>query len=362
MKSLPKMSYPLVAGLLGLALLAHAGCKREDKIEHYRVAKEEASARPKETAASQEPGRMLAALVPRGTQAWSFKVSGPVEAVGEKADAFRSFIKSITFNTPDGPPKWTLPEGWREQPGSQMRYATIQMGAGEKPLELSVMSVSWTDDNTAATLANVNRWRGQMSLKPITAQDLDKETSRVDLKDGVATIVDLEGTLSAGGGMGRPPFASGPVTPPVERPAAPSSKSGLTYTTPEGWKPGKATSMSRAAFEVVDGDERVAITVTDLHESAGALLPNINRWRQQLQLGLTTQEELDKAIQPIDVGGVKGQFIEILGPDGAKRQALLGAIVVEGGKAWFFKLMGDAPLAEREKSHFQSFVQSAKFN
>ena len=42
-------------------------------------------------------------------------------------------------------------------------------------------------------------------------------------------------------------------------------------------------------------------------------------------------------------------------------QTILGAILVRQGTAWFIKLQGDPELADRERAHFESFVQSLVF-
>ncbi len=148
-------------------------------------------------------------------------------------------------------------------------------------------------------------------------------------------------------------------------PAAPPARvgPGLAYDTPEGWTSGKAGGMRKAAFVVQDGERKVDITAIDLAASAGTLLPNVNRWREQIQLGEITQTELDEAASPISVAGVAGQYVELVGPEDADpRQAILGVVAIRGGQAWFFKLWGDADLALREKERFQAFVESIKFS
>ena len=136
----------------------------------------------------------------------------------------------------------------------------------------------------------------------------------------------------------------------------------LAYKTPQGWKQGQVGGMRKAAFRVDDGDRKVEITVIDLAASAGELLPNVNRWRQQIHLGEITQEELAKAIRPIQVAGGEGHYIELVGPEDAKsRQAILGVVAIREGQAWFVKLWGDSELALREKPRFEEFVSSLKF-
>jgi hypothetical protein len=136
----------------------------------------------------------------------------------------------------------------------------------------------------------------------------------------------------------------------------------LTSDTPQGWRPGTGGGMRRAAFVVQDGARKVEISAVDLPARAGALLPNVNRWREQIQLGPMTQDELDKALRPITVAGVEAQFVELVGPEKADaRQAILGVVAIRGEKAWFFKMWGDADLALREKGRFEEFVRSVRF-
>jgi hypothetical protein len=91
-----------------------------------------------------------------------------------------------------------LPEGWEQRPGSSPRFATLVIPGekDDKPLEVSVITLPWKSmDEAGQVLANVNRWRGQISLEPLAADDLDDNVQRVKLADGEAILVDLHGTL-----------------------------------------------------------------------------------------------------------------------------------------------------------------------
>ena len=157
---------------------------------------------------SAEPDRMLAAIVPHGNTAWFFKLSGPSGAVGKQTETFDALVKSVTFpESAGGKPQWKLPTGWEQKPGSQMRFATLVLPAESaadsgskspsKPLEVSVTSLPWSSQGEAdQLLANVNRWRGQMQLKPLTPTELSTETRSIALSNDAkltATLVDLTG-------------------------------------------------------------------------------------------------------------------------------------------------------------------------
>jgi len=71
-----------VATLFAVLLV---GCGRGPEITQYEVPKEPT------------PDRMLAALVPHGSEAWSFKLAGPAEAVGKYTEKFDALVQTVTF-------------------------------------------------------------------------------------------------------------------------------------------------------------------------------------------------------------------------------------------------------------------------
>jgi len=373
--------------LLALIGLALAGCGKPEEIEHYQVDKPEVIAKlfpQTDVPKAERPrasDRMLAAIVPHGDQLWFFKLAGPGEAVGGQEPAFDQFIAGLEFG--DGaspPPQWKLPAGWHQQPGSDMRFATISIDSAGKPLELSVTKLSRpADKDDDAILANVNRWRGQMGLKPIAADQLADETTRVKLAAGQAVVVKLVGKLRAGGMMGAP-FAGGlppdhPQLPadhpavgpgdsalPGDQPPVEPAEADLKFDTPAGWQPGKLNVMRKVAFIVEDGPQKVEITVTVLPPFAGDLLANVNRWRGQVHLDDVTAAELPTVAKPISVGGVAASYVQLTAPAEPKpQQTILGVMVPRGDQVWFIKLQGDAPMAERERERFEAFVKSIRF-
>ncbi len=346
----------------GLCVLVQLGCGRRYEIQTYTVPK---------------PDRMLGAVIRHGDRAWFFKVTGPNADLAEQEPKFRQLIRSVRFvdeqdlsvvEKKEPKPEWDLPEGWRQLPddapqnrGTVRRYATLEIPLKVKPLEVSVTPLALPDAEwDEALLQNINRWRGQLSLSSIEADELKNTTEQIKLADATATLVNLVGTQMPDG---LPRAAAAPA----ER--GPPSLD-LTYDTPEGWEPGELvisrggiTIRRQAAFNVLDDDQEVEVTVTALPTVRGDLLANVNRWR--VQIGLReplSSEQLESILEDIEVAGVSGKYVELIGRANAQpQQAILGAIVENDGLVWFFKLQGDLELAQREKEQFLSFVESVKF-
>ena len=337
------------------------GCGSKEQIHRYTVEKQEKleklhNVKPQARLPAKPevggPAQTLAAMIPLEERGWFFKITGSPELVGPHAADFNKFVASIRFSSPTGNPTWKLPAGWTESPGSSMRFATIQLGNDEKPLDMSVIMLPRNEeDESAYVLANLNRWRNQLQLPPIEAKQLTDETKRVDLDGAHAIVVDLKGE-SAGDGMGAAPFAGGMNRRPpmADAPAAAPQPASLKYQAPAEWKTQPAGGMRKAAFSVEEGDHKAEMTVIDLAAGAGALLPNVNRWRDQMQLSPTTQADLDREVKKISVDSVEGQYVELSSPKDVKPpKSMLGVVAIHGDKAWFFKFTGDSTLVKREK-------------
>lgn len=340
------------------------GCNEPERIRTYSVARTESAGKPLVTS------RMLAAIIPHGDEAWFFKLTGPDAATNSQREAFEKLIQTVKFPAgAEGDPQWTLPEGWTQQPGSAMRFATLEVSADGETLECSVSKLPLNGQPLEDyLLANINRWRGQLQLPPIEVADLPKEAKTVKLTDGelAATLINIVGS-SAGspmGGMGSAPFAGGGKSRPVSPPSSDSTSPKLSFKAPPNWTPGELESSRGgfsvrrdAVFEVKDGDHRIEITITKLPAAAGATLPNVNRWRGQIGLDALSPEQFEKENKQIEVAGTPADYVQLSGSE----QSILGVIAERDGMAWFIKLQGDKELAAAEQQHFEDFVRSIRF-
>lgn len=83
---------------------------------------------------------------------------------------------------------WVLPVGWTQREASGMRYATLVPAAGPE------VSVTRLGGGGGGMLANVNRWRGQVFLPPLTEAELAASLKEVSLGgEDKASVVDIVG-------------------------------------------------------------------------------------------------------------------------------------------------------------------------
>jgi hypothetical protein len=186
--------------------------------------------------------RILAVIFHRDDTAWFFKVTGDPGLVEKQKPAFVSFLSTVQFGAPAAPPAtdmsqlppmhppvdgmntgvpvvtdgtaakpaWTVPAGWNETAPSQFLVAKfIITGADGAQAAVNVSSLA---DDGGGLLANVNRWRGQLGLAPLSDEgELAHVFSSVDLPGGGRlTLVDFTGTDSK---TGKPARLAGCVVP-----------------------------------------------------------------------------------------------------------------------------------------------------
>jgi hypothetical protein len=85
---------------------------------------------------------------------------------------------AITPASPSAKPiEWKTPEGWQEQPASSMRVGSFLIkGPDRQQADVSVIPL---DGDAGGNLFNINRWRGQISLGPISEADLPSQVQTI---------------------------------------------------------------------------------------------------------------------------------------------------------------------------------------
>jgi hypothetical protein len=133
---------------------------------------------------------------------------------------------------------------------------------------------------------------------------------------------------------------------------------------PGDWKPGSLNQLRVAAYNVgvTDDGRSVEMTVIPLAPGSGDLKSNVDRWRKEVGLSETTAGELEEVVKSIEIEGEMAEYVHLIGPESAKpREATLGVILRRPDQVWYFKLRGPMEVVEREKQHFEEYVQSVKF-
>ena len=166
------------------------------------------------------PLRMLGAIVPLGDATWFFKLTGPDALVAQEKPVFLDFLKTVRISlgtaatvatpapTPVAPPpadmagtpvvkadgpslKWKAPARWQEKSASAMRKATFMIsGANGATAELAVTAFP---GDVGGDLANLNRWRGQLSLPPVSETEFAGAVTRLTVNGLPVTLADLTG-------------------------------------------------------------------------------------------------------------------------------------------------------------------------
>ncbi len=91
--------------------------------------------------------------------------------------------------------RWSTPAGWSELPTSALRVANFRVGDDER----AECYLTLLGGDGGGLAANVNRWRAQMGLGALSADEVAKLPRRT-LLGADATLVDLRGSFSGMGG------------------------------------------------------------------------------------------------------------------------------------------------------------------
>jgi hypothetical protein len=303
------------------------------------------------------------------------------------------------------------PEGWEEQPAGQMAISSYLIrGAGSAKAQVTVTALP-ASAKSKDELENVNRWRGQVALKEIDVDQLERERESIQIAGHAAALFDMAGTLDSdptrilaamqnrGDAVWffkmtgddalvksqKDPFiqfAAGyplphdhdhddhgqPTAPDsasaskgnqtaatTPSPAGESSPEGHTrFQAPPGWVIQPPGAMQDARFSVANGKATVAISIFE--NSGGELRPNVDRWRGQIALKPATDDEFAKSVTPLDLPEGRATVVDMTGP----QQRLVTVIVARGSQSWYFKLIGEPAAVGAEKNKLIEFVKTTR--
>jgi hypothetical protein len=172
------------------------------------------------------------------------------------------------------------------------------------------------------------------------------------------TVAPQPAAESGGGMPALPGMTSEPGAPAGTGPV-------LTSTPPAGWESQPPSSMRLASF-IVKGDNGASadISLVILGGAAGGGLDNVNRWLSQIGRPAINADQLAQLAKhvPSMLGDVLLVDLEGLpaGGDPAKDGRIVGGIISGEGKTIFFKMRGNAALAEAQKENFIQWIASVR--
>lgn len=288
---------------------------------------------------------------------------------------------------------WTTQPEWEEEKVGQFLTAAYAIP------DVGRLTVSKLGGDGGGLAANVNRWRGQINLKPQPESELRGQPMPVKGSERQLLLFSLapenataeaEGILAAVLPLGTETWyfkLTGPATKLLDKgatvfteflgtvrisgettlptpPAAPALPK-IQVIAPAGWEPGSVGSMRAASFAIKAADGATAdVSVIPLPGNSGSVLDNVNRWRGQIQLPPLSSAD-DPALGT-EMNGTAGKLIvthmvsEVAVLDG-KKAAISAAILRSNGITWFFKITGEASLVEANREKFEEFARSATF-
>lgn len=297
--------------------------------------------------------------------------------------------------------KWgDLPEGWTHtSQSSGMRLASFAIaGEGDQSAELAIIPMGGFAGSGEQL---VNMWRSQLGLSVLSESDAGGQGDALTIGGGDGQIYEMAGSandvatriivasvnndgvnfffklighdatvagqkdaflgflktlefVEAETVASAPPMASSPVASAEE----------TRWVAPENWEVLPATQFLLAKYQVAgQGDEGAQVTVSMLGGSGGGLLPNVNRWRGQLNLGPVDEAGLKESLQDIKAGSVDATLVEFEGTDLRSGTAarMLVVVVSLPAETWFFKMTGPIPVMDAKAAEFRSFVNATRF-
>ena len=161
----------------------------------------------------------------------------------------------------------------------------------------------------------------------------------------------------------RIPKEAQPPAPQEEVAGNSGTPSEVHWKAPPAWEEQPASGFRKGSFLVRGANGETAdVSVISFPATAGGLLANVNRWRDQLKLAPISNEA--EAGAPIKVDGHDIFFVDLvseqpISPNGSKSR-ILGGILPTAGATWFFKMLGPDGLVESQRQTFQEFLHTVQ--
>jgi len=392
-----------------LALLAATGCHRDD-VKVYRIAKEQdQSSQPSAPALPTDspnpklpPGHPDISSIPGGGPAsatgapqltwktptgWtevtpgemrvaSFKVSG---AGGKQADVSIVPLPGMAGTDSANVNRWRGQVGQSAMTDDELLKAAENVEAGGQPAQL--YDIAGAGSNAQRILGVIQHRDGMAWFYKMTGDaDLVEQQKpafveflkSINFGAAAQTQTEMPAGHPATGGDTHVAWTSedlhlktgnvGLTDTTVSANAVPlvSHDGQPNWQVPTGWQEVPAGQFLVAKFTLTgDGGATAAVNVSSSPGDGGGLTANVNRWRGQL--GLSPIVEI--LTTPVQISAGKAVRVDIDGNNAqtGKPAKLIGIVVTQSDRTWFYKLMGDPAVVQSQQNAFIQFVQGVKY-
>ena len=109
--------------------------------------------------------------------------------------AMQSGPAGLVRPPPGSPAQWAKPENWREQPLSEMRLGSFKVeGPNADAADVSVIAFP---GEAGGLISNINRWRGQLQLSPLSEEQLPEVIQKTEVDNVPTDLVDFQTAVNA---------------------------------------------------------------------------------------------------------------------------------------------------------------------
>lgn len=293
-------------------------------------------------------------------------------------------------------PRYTyeVPAGWEKRPPQMFRDVNLRVGE----VECFVSTVTG-----GGLAANTRRWREQMGLEAYSDAELQELPRRKVLgREGVR--VECVGTFTGMGGTAMPGYKLhalyvqfpafavavkmiGPeagvdaarealeqfldslkIDISSQEPKGSFDRSKLRWDVPAGWQPAGGSSMRIVTFKIAakaKDQPGAECWVIELSGTAGGVIDNINRWRQEMQKPPLSAQDVDR-LPRLQILGEQAPLLEEDGPyqgmggPQLKKGMLFGVICPLEDVTLFIKMVGGPEDMRAAKNDFLKFCASLR--
>ena len=336
--------------------------------------------------------RILGAIIPDGGDVYFVKATDRTSQLTEAEGSFRSLVEQFAIDTTSGAPKLELPPQWTLKIldnanagiGLAEMIAELNFEASAGSIRFTVSKYSRPSDPSAweeYLLSQINRWRGQLEMPPITTPELKKELPTIP-REGSAIPAILFDARGSGANLTSPnstsPVASPaastvPPSKPTSEPAAstpPPTVSPaalkLVYEKPEHWELQPPRLYREATFKFTKDAKEAEVTIATAIDSP---VQNAGMW-----IGILTQSNDPAVIEPLAIkavdeaetlqfGSRTGKLYTIRASDQPDARSLMVVALPldTTGRSMFIKLNCELRTMEQEKATFLGFVDSLRW-